>query len=119
MQSFLGDTEGFDRFSRRTVKVTKEHNDVRKRLLKLMGVLYVEAPCETEAQCAALAKAGKAYAAASEDCGVKIRETLTYVKWHQFIRCYLAANTGVALRNQTVTYTNGGCRISKSRWYGD
>ncbi|TPX45177.1 hypothetical protein SeLEV6574_g04024 [Synchytrium endobioticum] len=68
-----GDTEGFDKFSRRTVKVTKEHNDECKRLLKLMGVPYVEAPCEAEAQCAALAKAGKVYAAASEDM-----DTLTF-----------------------------------------
>ncbi|TPX30835.1 hypothetical protein SmJEL517_g05703 [Synchytrium microbalum] len=68
-----GDTETFDKFSRRTVKVTKEHNEECKRLLKLMGVPYVDAPCEAEAQCAALAKAGKVYAAASEDM-----DTLTF-----------------------------------------
>ncbi|KAJ1556784.1 Elongation of fatty acids protein 2, partial [Cladochytrium tenue] len=62
-----GDTEAFDKFSRRTVKVTKEQNDECKRLLKLMGIPYVEAPCEAEAQCAALAKSGKVYAAGSED----------------------------------------------------
>ena len=38
-----------------------------------MGVPYVTAPCEAEAQCAALAKAGKVYAAASEDM-----DTLTF-----------------------------------------
>ena len=42
-------------------------------LLKLMGMPVVEAPCEAEAQCAALAKAGKVYAAASEDM-----DTLTF-----------------------------------------
>ncbi|OLL22218.1 Flap endonuclease 1 [Neolecta irregularis DAH-3] len=56
-----------DKFSRRTVKVTKQHNDECKRLLQLMGIPYIDAPCEAEAQCAALAKAGKVYAAASED----------------------------------------------------
>ncbi|RUS27695.1 PIN domain-like protein [Jimgerdemannia flammicorona] len=62
-----GTAEEVDKFSRRTVKVTKEHNDECKKLLGLMGIPYVEAPCEAEAQCAALAKAGKVYAAASED----------------------------------------------------
>ncbi|KAJ3416826.1 Elongation of fatty acids protein 2 [Chytridiales sp. JEL 0842] len=69
-----GDTENFDKFSRRTVKVTKEQNKECMRLLKLMGVPYVEvAPSEAEAQCAALAKAGKVYAAGSEDM-----DTLTF-----------------------------------------
>ncbi|KAJ3357790.1 Elongation of fatty acids protein 2 [Entophlyctis luteolus] len=68
-----GDTENFDKFSRRTVKVTREHNEDCKKLLKLMGVPYIEAPCEAEAQCAALAKAGKVYAAGSEDM-----DTLTF-----------------------------------------
>lgn len=52
---------------RRLVKVSKEHNDEAKHLLKLMGIPYVEAPSEAEAQCAELAKCGKVYAAASED----------------------------------------------------
>lgn len=52
---------------RRLVKVTPQHNDEAKKLLKLMGIPYVTAPCEAEAQCAELAKAGKVYAAASED----------------------------------------------------
>ena len=68
-----GDAEKLDKFSRRTVKVTREHNEECKRLLKLMGVPYVDAPCEAEAQCAALAKAGKVYAAGSEDM-----DTLTF-----------------------------------------
>jgi len=47
--------------------VTKEHNDECKKLLTLMGIPWLEAPCEAEAQCAALAAAGKVYAAGSED----------------------------------------------------
>ncbi|KAK9433804.1 PIN domain-like protein [Lipomyces doorenjongii] len=62
-----GDTAELDKFSRRTVRVTKEQNDEAKKLLRLMGIPYVDAPCEAEAQCAALAKAGRVYAAASED----------------------------------------------------
>ncbi|GBN16963.1 Flap endonuclease 1 [Araneus ventricosus] len=62
-----GVAEDVNKFSRRLVKVTKQHNDECKELLKLMGVPYVEAPCEAEAQCAALVKAGKVYATATED----------------------------------------------------
>jgi flap endonuclease-1 len=63
----VGEAEDVERFSRRTVRVTREHNEECKRLLKLMGVPYIDAPTEAEAQCAVLAKAGKVYAAASED----------------------------------------------------
>ncbi|KAH8554414.1 PIN domain-like protein [Umbelopsis sp. PMI_123] len=63
----VGTSDDVNKFTRRTVKVTKEHNDECKRLLKCMGIPYVEAPCEAEAQCAALAKANKVFAAASED----------------------------------------------------
>jgi flap endonuclease-1 len=62
-----GTAEDMEKFSRRTVRVTREHNDECKKLLKLMGVPYIEAPTEAEAQCAVLARAGKVYAAASED----------------------------------------------------
>ncbi len=36
-----GTTEDVDRFSRRTVKVTREHNEECRRLLKLMGIPVV------------------------------------------------------------------------------
>ncbi|OAA65286.1 DNA repair protein (XPGC)/ Rad [Niveomyces insectorum RCEF 264] len=62
-----GTAEDVEKFSRRTVRVTREHNAECQRLLKLMGVPYLLAPTEAEAQCAALARAGKVYAAASED----------------------------------------------------
>ncbi|CAG8561821.1 5238_t:CDS:2 [Diversispora eburnea] len=67
------ETADVDKYTRRTVRVTPEHNDDCKKLLKLMGIPYLVAPCEAEAQCAALAKAGKVYAAASEDM-----DTLTF-----------------------------------------
>lgn len=49
------------------LQVTKEQNDEAKKLLKLMGVPVIEAPCEAEAQCAALVRSGRAFATASED----------------------------------------------------
>ncbi|KAI8898671.1 PIN domain-like protein [Globomyces pollinis-pini] len=68
-----GDQENIEKFSRRTVKVTKEHNDDCQRLLELMGIPWMKAPCEAEAQCAALAAAGKVYGVGSEDL-----DTLTF-----------------------------------------
>jgi flap endonuclease-1 len=62
-----GDAENVDKFTRRLVKVTKEHGEECRKLLKLMGVPYVEAPCEAEAQCCALVKTGKVYAVGTED----------------------------------------------------
>ncbi|GME80544.1 unnamed protein product [Ambrosiozyma monospora] len=62
-----GTVEELQKFERRTVRATRQHNEDAKKLLKLMGIPFVEAPCEAEAQCAELAKKGKVYAAASED----------------------------------------------------
>ncbi|PYH88899.1 DNA repair protein rad2 [Aspergillus ellipticus CBS 707.79] len=70
-----GTAEDVEKFSRRTVRVTREHNTECKKLLKLMGIPYIDAPTEAEAQCAVLARAGKVYAAASEDMDTLCFET--------------------------------------------
>lgn len=62
-----GDQAEMDKMNRRLVKVTKEHNDEAKALLKLMGVPYIESASEAEAQCSAMVKAGKVYGVATED----------------------------------------------------
>ncbi|KAH6804243.1 5'-3' exonuclease family protein [Perilla frutescens var. frutescens] len=62
-----GNKEDIEKFSKRTVKATDKHYEDCKKLLRLMGVPVIEAPCEAESQCAALCKAGKVYAVASED----------------------------------------------------
>ncbi|CEG68591.1 Putative Flap endonuclease-1 [Rhizopus microsporus] len=69
----VGTAADVTRYTKRTVRVTDQHNAECKRLLKAMGIPYVEAPCEAEAQCAELARGGKVYAAASEDM-----DTLTF-----------------------------------------
>ncbi|XP_020823996.1 flap endonuclease 1 [Phascolarctos cinereus] len=56
-----------EKFAKRLVKVTERHGEECRRLLRLMGIPYLEAPGEAEASCAALVKAGKVYAAATED----------------------------------------------------
>uniref|UniRef100_A0A3B4ZRB4 Flap endonuclease 1 n=1 Tax=Stegastes partitus TaxID=144197 RepID=A0A3B4ZRB4_9TELE len=63
----MGEQENIDKFTKRLVKVTRQHNDECKKLLTMMGVPYIEAPCEAEASCAALVKAGKVFATATED----------------------------------------------------
>ncbi|KAI6139303.1 PIN domain-like protein [Pisolithus tinctorius] len=68
-----GTAEDVERFTRRTVKVTREHNEECQKLLRLMGIPVVIAPSEAEAQCAELARGGKVYAAGSEDM-----DTLTF-----------------------------------------
>lgn len=62
-----GDKEALAKMNKRTVRVTPQHNAEAKRLLTLMGVPVVDAPCEAEAQCAALVQAGKVYGVATED----------------------------------------------------
>lgn len=62
-----GDKELIDKWQRRTVKATSQQNEEVKRLLRLMGVPYVEAPCEAEAMCAKLCKDGLVYATSTED----------------------------------------------------
>ncbi|XP_071482320.1 flap endonuclease 1-like, partial [Diadema antillarum] len=62
-----GDQENVNKFERRLVKVTQQHNEECQKLLKLMGIPYVKSPGEAEAQCCELVKAGKVYAVGTED----------------------------------------------------
>lgn len=62
-----GDIDEQDKHSKRLVRAGQKENEDCQKLLSLMGVPVVLAPCEAEAQAAALAKAGKVYAVGTED----------------------------------------------------
>lgn len=62
-----GDQEEILKNQKMATRVTREHNEQTKKLLRLMGIPVVEAPSEAEATCAALCRDGKVYGAATED----------------------------------------------------
>eukprot|EP01026_Neomeris_dumetosa_P043434 TRINITY_DN3641_c0_g1_i7.p1 TRINITY_DN3641_c0_g1~~TRINITY_DN3641_c0_g1_i7.p1 ORF type:complete len:384 (+),score=56.60 TRINITY_DN3641_c0_g1_i7:51-1202(+) len=68
-----GDTKDVEKYSKRTIKVTKDMNEDCKKLLRLMGVPVVESPGEAEAQCADMARQNLVYGVATEDM-----DTLTF-----------------------------------------
>lgn len=59
--------EEFEKASKRNIHITHKQIDEVKKLVRLMGLPIVEAPCEAEAQCAELVKKGKVYATSTED----------------------------------------------------
>jgi len=63
----VGTATEVDKQERRLVKVTKEHVVECKRLLDCMGIPYVEAETEAEAQCAQMVQAGLVHHVATED----------------------------------------------------
>ncbi|ETV70852.1 hypothetical protein H257_13632 [Aphanomyces astaci] len=65
-----GNVEDIEKFNKRLVRATPQHNNDCKELLALMGVPFINAPCEAEATCAALAKHNKVFASGTEDMDV-------------------------------------------------
>lgn len=62
-----GNIEEQGKQSKRLVRAGQKENLDCQKLLELMGVPIIKAPCEAEAQAAALAKAGLVYAVGTED----------------------------------------------------
>ncbi len=62
-----GDVEEIRIAAQGTAMLTGEMVEQAKSLLDAMGIPWIQAPSEGEAQCACLAKSGKVYAAASQD----------------------------------------------------
>ena len=62
-----GDIAGIRTYAQATAKLTEEMVEQAKRLLDAMGIPYVDAPSEGEAECAFLAIKKRVFAAASQD----------------------------------------------------
>lgn len=62
-----GDVEEMTKQSKRNIRVSSDIIEESMKLLELMGIPYIKAPCEAEAQCAELVKGGLVYAVGSED----------------------------------------------------
>ena len=62
-----GDWERAKQMAGRSIRITDEMTQDAKKLVRLLGVPCIEAPCEAEAQCAELVKLGIAFGTASED----------------------------------------------------
>ena len=68
-----GDKDAIEKAAKRTVSSVQGTKPRSYRLVKLLGVPVFEAPCEAEATCAAMCKAGLVHGAATEDM-----DTLTF-----------------------------------------
>ncbi|OAF71111.1 hypothetical protein A3Q56_01146, partial [Intoshia linei] len=62
-----GDMETAIKLSRRLVHIKPEYVDECRKLFSLLGVPYIDAPGEAEAECVNLVKLGFAYAVGTED----------------------------------------------------
>jgi len=54
-------------FFNRSIEITNNMKEEAMLMLRLLGFPAIQAPSEAEAQCAAMAKSGKAFAVVSED----------------------------------------------------
>jgi flap endonuclease-1 len=93
-----GDVEEEEKHSKRLVRAGQKENDDCKKLLKLMGIPVLTAPCEAEAQAASLAREGLVYAAGTEDMDALTFQTPILVRKLTF------ANASKSML-QTITYS--------------
>lgn len=75
-----GDIERAGSLAQRTARLTSEHVKQSKQLLDYMGLPWIQAPSEGEAQCAVMAKQGLVSAAASQDYDTLLFGTPLLVK---------------------------------------
>lgn len=61
------DTELMKKYASRTSRLTKDMIEESKEILDAMGIPFIEAPSEGEAQCAKIVRDGNAYAVMSQD----------------------------------------------------
>ena len=93
-----GNIEEEEKHSKRLVRAGQKENDDCKKLLQLMGIPVIAAPCEVEAQAASLAREGIVYAAGTEDM-----DALTF-RTPILVRKLTFANASKSML-QTITYS--------------
>lgn len=80
-----GNVEEQEKQSKRLVRAGHKENEDCRRLLELMGVPVIMAPCEAEAQASALCKEGLVYATATEDVSLLLLhvhvEKCVFIGW--------------------------------------
>ena len=74
------DAEAMRKYAARTSRLTPEMLEEAKKLLEALGVPYVQAPSEGEAQAAYMAKKGNAYGVASQDADCLLFEAPRLIK---------------------------------------
>eukprot|EP00967_Tisochrysis_lutea_P008686 scaffold10372_cov32-Tisochrysis_lutea.AAC.3 len=89
LQEEGGTAEDIEKQQKRIVRASREQSEEVKTLLTLMGVPVLDAPCEAEATCAALAKADLVYATATEDMDALTFATPKLVSRRMFALCAL------------------------------
>lgn len=67
LQEEGGSAEDIERQQKRTVRASREQSEEVKKLLTLMGLPVLDAPCEAEATCSRLAAAGVVWGTGTED----------------------------------------------------
>ncbi len=70
LQETGGPVEEIEKQQKRLVRASREQSLEVKKLLTLMGIPVLDAPCEAESTCSALVKAGLAHAVGTEDMDV-------------------------------------------------
>jgi flap endonuclease-1 len=61
------DTESMFKYSRQTIKLTKQMNEESKEFIKALGLPVIQAPSEAEAQASFMAEKGDVFAVVSQD----------------------------------------------------
>ncbi|MDD9954426.1 MAG: flap endonuclease-1 [Candidatus Woesearchaeota archaeon] len=74
------DTEGMKKYAARTTRLKPEMVDQARTLLDALGIPWINAPSEGEAQAAALVKQGHAYAVVSQDADALLYEAPRIVR---------------------------------------
>ena len=92
------------KYFKRTVSISKKQIDECKELLDLMGIPYVQAPQEADAQCAQLVKSGIAIGVLTEDMDILTFGASIYRNLTSFKKDHIQINLDDILTNLNLSY---------------